>query len=106
HSELPDAELRAGRDVQVRAVLAAPDRPLWLFTLDLPPGARLAWEAPAYDHALYITGGALNAAGREIGAGGALLVEHGARVEAAAGASGAAALHFRPAPGAPAAERA
>jgi quercetin dioxygenase-like cupin family protein len=101
-----DPGLRTSGGVRVRAILAAPERPLWLSALELAPGGRLTWEEPAYDHALYITGGGLVVTGMEIGPEGTIIVEHDARGEVIAGAGGATALHFRPAPGSAAPARA
>jgi len=74
----------AGRSVsggaRTTGVLTGEDRPIWLWRFDLQHGAKVAFDAPAAGHAIYLARGSAVVDGTAIKAGGAVLVEHGGGV--------------------------
>lgn len=86
-----------------------PDYPLWLVDAELADGAVLEWHADCGEEALYVQRGELTVAGRRCPAGGAVVIESGARctVRAVGGAWVAhlgAAGSAQPAPAGPPAD--
>lgn len=74
----PDPASRVS-GVDIRAVLAGPDVPLHLHRLLLRPAAWIAWNDGGRGLMLYVKSGVVQILGQEVGAGGAITVEHGAK---------------------------
>jgi hypothetical protein len=87
-------EYRAGEGVSSGAVVERTEAPLTLLRHDLAPGAALTIAGPAAAHLFYIGAGEVNAAGTQIGAGGALVVEQAGEARIEAGPDGAVLLDF------------
>ncbi|MBV9119824.1 MAG: hypothetical protein JOZ39_03875 [Chloroflexi bacterium] len=69
----------------IRSKLLAPrDYPLWMCEATLAPGARLIWDGRQGDEGIYLQRGALQVGEQVCRAGGGLILEAGARVEAEA----------------------
>jgi quercetin dioxygenase-like cupin family protein len=98
-------ELRTEGTVESRAVLGGEERPIWLWSHKLAPGARMIWDRPPTGHLLYVWDGDLTVDGQPLAAGGTLVVEHKARARVEAGPAGATLLHFQTAREAPPADR-
>jgi quercetin dioxygenase-like cupin family protein len=89
-----EAAVTVGGEVETRAVIASPDRPLRLWLHRLRPGASLAWSQPRQDHLVYVWEGAVTVKRLTLGVDEAYVIEHGGRGEVRAGDQAATLLHF------------
>ena len=81
-------------EVVSRAMLDSPGRPLMVWQHELAPGAALRLDRPASGHAIYLRSGSIEADGRSLDEGGAVICEHGGATALRAGADGAVLLDF------------
>src|SRR5262249_5465523 len=82
-------------EVLAASVIGGADRPLWLWLYELAPGAQIRFELPRVGHVLYVLSGSVKADEAAIEAGGASVIEQGARSVIRAEGSGTRLLHFQ-----------
>src|SRR5579872_6789430 len=80
--------------LQSRAVIATPDRPLFLWLHELLPHAEIEWKSPPVGHLAYVWDGEVEVESLSLPTDAALIVEHGARSAIRAGSAGATIAHF------------
>ena len=80
--------------VKSRAVVAGPDRQLWLWMHEMEAGASIRWERPPVGHLAYVWKGGVTVGAERLGPAGVLNTEHGGSSSIVAGPSGATVLDY------------
>jgi hypothetical protein len=90
----PLAGVSPAGKVTTTPIVAAADRPLFLWQHALARDGELRWQRPAQDHALFVWEGSAELKGTVLPKHGMVIVEHGAEATLKAGKDGAKLLHF------------
>lgn len=80
--------------IESRPVIATPGRPLHCWSHALAQGASVHCAVPSREQCFFVYQGAVRAGSQDVPRDGAVLVEHGGRIDIAATGEGAQLIHF------------
>lgn len=90
----PLAGVSSRGSIATRAVFSKPDRPLWLWTHELSPGAQICWEQPVVGHTIYVWKGNVTVGEKRLAPAAVVCIEHKGAGTIEACENGATLVHF------------